>query len=300
MPVITPFDPWKSPLCMCPPKYSLSAYTGCSHACRYCYISSYIPRAFQCRAKKDFIHRLRRDVRRIDPKLHISIANSSDPYPPQEDRLKLTRQALQTLLGEGFKVQLITKSNIVVRDLDIIKRGNCSVSMSITTLNNHIARKLEPNAPLPNERLKAIKKLVNEGIPCSVRVDPIIPGINDEKLEGLVKGIANVGANHIVASTYKTKTDNFRRVVDTFPEHKERLTEYYWVKGERVGRAQYLSKNVRNEILSHLKEVVESYGITYATCREGLTKLHSAKTCDGSHLIPNRRSLPRKMLASFG
>jgi hypothetical protein len=63
--------------------------------------------------------------------------------------------------------------------------------------------------------------------------------------------------------------------------------------------AYYLSKNVRSEILSHLKEVVESYGITYATCRERLTKLHSAKTCDGSHLIPDRRGLPKKMLASF-
>lgn len=301
MAVITPFDPWKSPLCTCPSKYSFSAYTGCAHACRYCYISAYIPHAFQCRAKEDITKRLRRDLRRVNPKLHISIANSSDPYTPPEDSLQLTRKALQILLSGGFKVQLITKSDLIIRDLDLIRKGNCSVSMSITTLDNDIARKLEPNAPPPSKRLKAVSKLVKEGVPCSMRIDPVIPEINDMGFQKLVEAIANTGASHIVASTYKAKTDSFKRLTSAFPEHRKKLTEHYWTEGRSIQRARYLPEKMRREILTHLKSIVEEFNMTYATCREGMTDLQSGEKCDGSHLIPigfenfktdNRRERP--------
>lgn len=293
MSVVTIFDPWGSPLCTCPKKYNLSGYTGCGHACRYCYISAYIPDALHCRAKENFIARLTRDLRHVDPKFHISMSNSSDPYTPLEERLQLTRQALQVLLDGGFKVQIITKSDLVLRDLDLIRRGNCSVSMSITPLDAASAEKLEPNAPPPKARLNTIRRLVDEGVPCTVRVDPIIPGINDQNLEKFVKSISELGVSHIVASTYKARGDSFNRVVKAFPELKEYLTRLYWTEGERVGRARYLHKRNREEILGDLKRVVEKCGITYATCREGLPKLQSATTCDGSHLIPIRRRLSR-------
>ena len=286
--VITVFDPWGSPLCTCPKKYSLSAYTGCGHACRYCYISAYIPDAFRGRVKEGFITRLQRDLGRINPGLHVSMANSSDPYNPLEAEFQLTRRALQILLSRGFRVQLITKSDLLLRDLDLIRRGNCSVSMSITTLDEGVAKRLEPNAPSPSERLKAIQRLVREGVPCSIRMDPIIPGITDHGLEGLVKLIAESGVSHIVASTYKAKRDSFHRVITAFPELEEKLTQLYWIDGEHVGRAQYLPKKFREGILTSLKDVVERDGMTYATCREGIPRLQSARTCDGSHLIPNR------------
>ena len=203
MRVVTAFDPWGSPLCTCPKKYTLSAYTGCEYACRYCYISAYIPDAFHCRAKKNFIAKLTRDLQHVDPRFHISMSNSSEPYSPLEEKLQLTRQALQVLLGGGFKVQIITKSDLVLRDLDLIRRGNCSVSMSITPLDEALAGKLEPNAPSPRRRLKAIRRLVEEGVPCTVRVDPIIPGVNDHKLEKFIELISELGVGHIVASTYK-------------------------------------------------------------------------------------------------
>lgn len=288
MAVITLFDPWGSPLCTCPTKYSLSAYTGCGHACRYCYISAYVPNAFHCRVKANFITRLQHDLGRMNPRLHISMANSSDPYTPLEAEHQLTRQALQILLSRGFRVQLITKSDLVLRDLDLIRRGNCSISMSITTLNEALAKRLEPNAPSPSERLKAIKRLVRNGVPCSIRIDPVIPEINDHGFERFVKLIAESGASHIVASTYKAKRDSFNRVITAFPELEEKLVQLYWKDGELVGRAQYLPKKIREEILANLKDVVERDGMTYATCREGLPQLQSARTCDGSHLIPNR------------
>ena len=176
MNVISIFDPWESPLCTCQRKYTLSPYTGCSHACRYCYITTYIPRAFNARAKKDFLAKLKRDIEQIDPRLHISMANSSDPYTPQEGELQLTRQALKLLLDAGLKLQLITKSNLITRDIDIIKKGKCAVSITITTLNREQARRIEPYAPSPESRLEALKELTTRGVPCSVRIDLLYQG----------------------------------------------------------------------------------------------------------------------------
>lgn len=216
------------------------------------------------------------------------MANSSDPYIPLEFEVELTRQTLQLLLEAGLKVQIVTKSDLVTRDVDLIRRGNCSVAMTITTLSELVSRRLEPGAPSPIRRLKAVQRLVEEGIPCSVRVDPIIPWINDYDFDRLVKAIAEAGAKHVVASTYKAKRDSYDRVVQAFPELQGKLNQVYWTEGENLGRTRYLALKARSDILSHLKEIVEDYNLTYATCREGLGKLQSAETCDGSHLIPHR------------
>ncbi|MCD6530327.1 radical SAM protein [Candidatus Bathyarchaeota archaeon] len=296
MTIIAPFDPWKGPLCTCPPKYSFSAYTGCSHACLYCYISSYIPRPFKCRAKNKPIERLLRELRRVNPELHISIANSSDPYPPVEAKLELTRKALRELLPRGYRVQLITKSDLVVRDLDLIQNGNCSVSITVTTLDDKLASKLEPLAPPPKRRIKALETLTRSGVPCSARIDPIIPGINDKDIDKLVKSLAKAGVSHVVSSTYKAKSDSFERLMKAYPKLRDRLYRLYWTEGMRVGRSRLLPRKVRYDLLKSVKELVEENGMTFATCREGFPTLQSGETCDGSHLIPNRRIQPKLSL----
>ena len=289
--IITWFDPWGSRLCTCPRKYSFSPYTGCSHACTYCYISAYIPHPFQLRPKRNLIQRLLRDLVRLNPNFHISIANSSDPYPPEERKFLLTRESLKAILNHGFRVQLITKSDLITRDIDLIKHGNCSVSFTITTLDDKVAERLEPRAPPPSRRLEALRKLANAGIPCSVRIDPLIPYINTYNLEELVRKVADAGAKHIVTSTYKAKGDSFKRVVRAFPEWEEKLRKLYWIAGEIHGRARYLEEGFRYKLLADLKEVVDRFGMTYATCREGFESLKTGVTCDGSHLIPERLRL---------
>lgn len=264
MGIITLFDPWGSPLCTCPTKYSFSVYTGCPHSCLYCYISSYIPDPFKIRVKKNPIRKAMRDLVKIDPAFHISIANSSDPYPPMERRLKLTREALRIFLAQGFKVQLITKSDLVIRDLDIIQRGNCLVSLTITTLDDKLASVMEPYAPPPRRRLEALRLLSSHGVPCTVRIDPIIPFLNDEGFDNLVSAVVEAGAKHVVSSTYKAKMDSFKRLSEAFPNISEKLRDLYWVKGEVVGRCRYLPKALRIDILKHLKELVEERGITFS------------------------------------
>ncbi|RLF50391.1 MAG: radical SAM protein, partial [Thermoplasmata archaeon] len=144
---IKEFDPWHSTYCTCPPKYSLNPYTGCDHCCIYCYITSYIPNAFQVRTKKDFFKKLQKDVKKIDKNKVVSLSNSSDPYPTVEKKLGITRKTLEILSHNQVKYQIVTKSNLVLRDLDILKQSKTCVAITITTLKEKIAKKLEPNAP---------------------------------------------------------------------------------------------------------------------------------------------------------
>ena len=113
--IIRPFDPWRSPLCTCPPKLSLDPYTGCEHGCLYCYASSYIKNFYRCRPKRNLIELVRRDLRRIPEDTLISMSNSSDPYPPMERRLKLTRRCLKEFRGRNLRILIVTKGDTILR-----------------------------------------------------------------------------------------------------------------------------------------------------------------------------------------
>lgn len=226
----------------------------------------------------------------MDITKHVSISNSSDPYTLPENELSLTRETLQLLFSRGINVQLITKSSLVTRDIDLIRRGNCAVSMTITSESNKITARLEPKAPTPQERFKALMLLHNAGVPTIARIDPIIPGINDENIEQLVKSICATGVQHVTASTCKLRVGNFNRLVNAFPSEREKLWSFYWEQGEKVGGTRYLPVKLRKQLLSRVRDAVVAEGVTFSICREGLSELDMGPTCDGSHLIPNRRS----------
>ena len=289
MSLLTWFDPWRSSLCTCPPKLTFNPYTGCDHKCIYCYASSYIPRFYDCRPKKDLLRRLQREAVRLKGEL-ISISNSSDPYPTVEAETGLTRRCLEILARQNCRIQIITKANIVVRDMDLLRRVPSMVALTITTDNAETAKILEPYAPPPLERLKTAEKLVDEGIPVAVRIDPVIPYVN-ENPETLVKAIAEIGVKHITASTYKVKADNWQRLNLAMPKTAEKLKPLYFEKGEKIGRYTYLPKDLRLKLMESLAKQTKKYGLKFATCREGLKGLNTA-TCDGSWLIkPTRNRL---------
>lgn len=294
MSVIAPFDPWKSKFCTCPPKYSLSPYTGCSHKCLYCYATSYI-RVHESKPKDDLERRLMRDLIKIDRELPISMSNSSDPYPPIEASLGLTRRSLGLLLSRGLKVMIITKSNIVVRDADLISRGNCAVSFTVTTLEDSLASIIEPGAPKPRERIKAIKCLSQKEVPCIIRIDPIIPSLNDdeERLRKLIEEAVKFGVRHVSSSTYKVKPDNLARMVKAFPDKAKYWHKLYYEEGFKLGSSRYLKDEIRLNLMKMVKEIVDEFGLTFSTCREGFTHLTTSTTCDASHLIPLRVKVRR-------
>ena len=283
--VIRPFDPWKGKLCTCPPKFSFDPYTGCEHGCIYCYASSYIRDFYRCRPKKDLIKRIRHDLDRLPKNALISMSNSSDPYTPMESKLKLTRSCLNEFLNRDLRLLVITKSDLVTRDLDLLIKLRTAVTITITTLNDDITRKLEPNAPSPSRRLNAVSKLSSEGIPTGVRVDPIIPFINDDGLEDLLREIRDAGARHVTASTFKPRWDGWKRLKEVFPEACSKLEPLYFKEGERIGRSYYLPASLRFKLMKRVADECRKLGLTFASCREGFVELTTAGTCDGSHLI---------------
>jgi len=282
--LITKFDPWRSKLCTCPPKLTFNPYTGCDHACVYCYASSYIPKFFTCRPKKDLISKLRREAAKLKGEI-ISIANSSDPYPNLEAKTGLTRKCLEILSQQDCKIQIITKSSLVVRDIDLLKKMHSMVSLTITTDDDNVAKLIEPHAPSSSERLKAAETLIKKGIPTSVRIDPIIPFINDNT-ENLIKTLASMKVKHITESTYKVKLDNWKRFSIALPKTAEKLKPLYFEKGEKIGRYIYLPKDLRLKLMKTVSAMAEKYNMKFGTCREGLSHLNTA-FCDGSWLLKN-------------
>lgn len=266
MRVIRPFDPWKSDLCTCPVKYSFNPYTGCSHHCLYCY-ATYIPRFFSLREKKNLFRNLEKDLRELSENALISMSNSSDPYPPVEKEREITRTCLKIMKDYDVRVLVVTKSDIVVRDLDLLSEMPSAVSVTITGLDE-----LELNAPTTEGRIRAIREIKDWGIPAILRFDPVAPGLNDDRLDIIDKSMPD----HVVTSTLKLRPDSMKRLRGIYPD----LVRLY---REKIGGYYYLSKDMRRNILKKVAEHCKQLGISCAFCREGF-KFH-AESCDGSHLI---------------
>jgi len=178
---------------------------------------------------------------------------------------------------------MVTKSNLVTRDVDIFGKLACTVALTVTTEDEETARQIEPQAPSPRERLKAIEVLVGKGIPVSVRVDPIIPHVNDNPT-GLIATLASLGVKHVTSSTYKVKRDNWMRFAAALPVVAENLKPLYFQKGERVGGSLLLPVDLRLKLMLCVRTLVVNAGMKFGVCRENLKQLNTA-ACDGSWLL---------------
>ena len=283
MPLITSFDPWRSGLCTCPPKLTFNPYTGCDHQCIYCYATSYIPNFKDLRPKKDLLTDLKREAAKLHGET-ISVANSSDPYPRAEASEGLTRRCLEILSENNCKIQIITKSNIVTRDDDLLSKIPSTVALTITTDDENLARLIEPYAPSPSQRLRAAQDLMKAGIPVSVRIDPIIPLVNDHP-QKLISDLANIGVKHVTCSTYKAKADNWIRLTQAMPKVAEKLKPLYVQQGEKIGGSTLMPKDLRYKLLKDIRDLALANGMKFGVCREGLAQLNTA-ACDGSWLMP--------------
>ena len=214
----------------------------------------------------------------------VSIANSSDPYPSMEAETGLTRESLKILSRSDCRIQIVTKSDLVTRDADLLSNVSSTVALTITTEDSEIARRIEPNASSPAKRLNAVETLIGKGIAVSVRIDPIIPFLNDEPAK-LVAALASLGVKHVTASTCKVKRGNWQRFAAALPESSEKLRNLYFSEGERVSGCVLLPEALRLRLLSNVRSLVLKNGMKFGVCRENLSQLNTA-SCDGSWLLP--------------
>jgi DNA repair photolyase len=217
----------------------------------------------------------------------VSIANSSDPYPRMEAEQCLTRICLAILIQYDCRIQIITKSTLVTRDTDLLSKVPCTVALTITTDDDNTAKLIEPYAPPSTERLKTAETLINKGIPVSVRIDPIIPYVNDSP-ENLITTLASMGIRHVTSSTYKIKRDNWQRFAMAMPKTAEKLKPLYFDEGEKVGGYTLLPKTLRLKLMNTVRGIATENGMKFGVCRENLSQLNTA-TCDGSWLLFEKR-----------
>jgi DNA repair photolyase len=135
--------------------------------------------------------------------------------------------------------------------------------------------------------LKAIENLISKGIPVSVRIDPIIPFVNDNP-QSLIATLASMGVKHVTSSTYKIKRDNWQRFAIAMPKTAEKLKPLYFDEGEKAGGYTFLPKILRLKFMSTIRSLAMEKGMKFGVCRENLSQLNTA-TCDGSWLLLKKR-----------
>ncbi len=191
-----------------PFEHSINPYRGCEHGCIYCYarpshawlgLSPGLDFETKLVVKPDAALLLRRHLARPAYRAKvISLGANTDPYQPIERRYRITRQILEVLLECRHPCGIVTKSALIERDLDVLAamaaRNLVRAFISVTTLDRALARRMEPRAPTPAVRLRAIESLSRAGVPTGVMVAPVIPGLNDHEIEAIIAEAAGAGA----------------------------------------------------------------------------------------------------------
>jgi DNA repair photolyase len=246
--------------------YSINPYYGCAHKCQYCYAVFMKKFTGHTEPWGDFVdvkvnapEVLAHQMQRLKKRSRISFGTVCDPYQPLELKYKVTRQCLEILTHYRHRVSVLTKSTIVIRDADILRRlYKVRVSFTITSMDERIRKVFEPVTPPAEYRFKAIRTLVHDGIHTSVFVAPVIPYVSDSPatIIDIFKAAKFAGAEYVMFDTlnpYPKVWRNVQRLVKKhFPERFESLTTYY------TNRRMY-----RVRLREKIRILGEKYNIDY-------------------------------------
>ena len=220
---------------------SINPYQGCEHGCVYCYARpshSYLDLSpgldfetqifYKPNAAALLVDEWEKKSYECKP---ITIGANTDPYQPAEKTHEITRQLLERFLEHRHPVNIITKSNLITRDLDLLAElaalNLCSVAISVPTMSSSLKRLMEPRVPAAGARLKAMAELAEYGVPTSALIAPVIPAINDDEIESILDAVANAGArqaHYIFLRLPHELVDIFSVwLAAHFPDRKERV-----------------------------------------------------------------------------
>ncbi|NBO17745.1 MAG: PA0069 family radical SAM protein [Proteobacteria bacterium] len=262
---------------------SLNPYRGCEHGCIYCYarptheylgLSAGLDFETRIFAKMDAPQLLRAELEKKSwqPQV-VALSGVTDCYQPIERKLELTRGCLAILAECRNPALIITKNALVTRDIDLLKElaavGACHVVLSITTLDNKLARFMEPRASTPGQRLKTVEALTKAGISVSVNMAPIVPGLTDHEIPALLKSAADAGAcgaHYVMLRLPYSVKDLFADWLErNYPNHKDKvLGRIREVRGGKLYNNAYSSR-MRGEgvYAQHIGQMFSQYRRRY-------------------------------------
>ncbi len=193
--------------------WALNPYRGCSHACRYCYAQDVT--RFEMgkdwgevvEAKVNFVPMLKKLLAKNN-KGTFGLGTVTDPYQPVERRFELTRGAMEQLKKAGSSISILTKSDLVLRDIDFLRDwSGAEVGLSIGSIDEDVARMLEPGAPSPRRRVEVVRRLTSEGVDTYVMAAPIVPGLSDseDSVRSLIDEVHKSGARRVMWDKFNPK-----------------------------------------------------------------------------------------------
>ena len=254
------------------PKNGMNLYRGCLHGCIYCDARStcyQINHPFEdIEVKENAPELLEKALRSKRRKCMIGTGAMSDPYIPLEKELKLTRRCIELIDQYGFGLAIQTKSNDILRDLDVLKsinkKAKCVVQMTLTTYDEDLCRILEPNVCTTKERVEALNIMRDEGIPTIAWMSPILPFINDtiENIQGLLDYCIEAKVKGIICfdmglTLREGDREYFYKKLDIhFPGMKERYIRSY-------GNAYELPSPNNRKLMEHFRNTCKAHNIMY-------------------------------------
>jgi DNA repair photolyase len=254
--------------------WTINPYRGCEFACRYCY-ARYTHEFMEMRDGREFEQKiyvkqhtaglLRRELKKVKSGESISLGTATDPYQPAERRYEVTRSIVEEFARHrGFELGIVTKSNLILRDLDLLleiaRHNRLSIHITITTLNTDLARILEPRAPRPDLRMQAVHELSQAGLEVGLSCSPVLPGITDAPadLEALVREAAVAGARHIFANPLFLKPCSSAIFLPFVEQHFPHLLENY---RQRYQDRSFLPPSYGKRISQLMSRLRQKYGI---------------------------------------
>lgn len=256
--------------------WTINPYRGCEFACKYCY-ARYTHEFMEMRdgveferkiyVKQHAVELLRQEMKRVKQDESIALGTATDPYQPAERRYEVTRGILEEFARHrGFELGIVTKSNLVVRDVELLKsvaRANkVSVHVTVTTLDTELARILEPRAPRPDLRIDAVRELAQAGIRVGISCSPVIPGITDspKDLEALVRAAAEAGADYVFANPLFLKPCSAAVFLPFLEEKFPHLAESY---KQRYQDRAFLPPAYGKRLSQLISRLREKYKLTH-------------------------------------
>lgn len=286
--------------------WSINPYVGCAFGCAYCYardthrwtleragdvgrqVAQAMPAwlAFERRVlvKQRAGERIRealRSSRAPRPGDTVVIGSATDPYQPAERRFRVTETVLRALMvARDFSITIITKSPLVTRDIALLQalsdRHEVSVHISLICVDRELARRLEPRAPTPAARLRAVQRLADAGIAVSVNCMPVLPGItdSDEALEALVIQVAAAGARSMGAAALRLRASARRRYLPVIREGFPRLAGRYEATYKN---SIHTSDTYRTELQQRFEMLCERHGLSTRSYRSREQRIEASK-----------------------